>query len=71
MENRKENNHNKQENNIVKDLIQAYRDEYQLTAIQKMAQENFKVYHAHVSAGFTPQQAMQILLLYIDLNRNS
>lgn len=71
MENKKENNQNKQENNIVKELIQAYREEYQLTAIQKIAQENFKVYNAHVSAGFTPQQAMQILLLYIDLNRNS
>jgi len=71
MGNERENNRNEQENNIVRKLMQAYREEYQLTAIQKMAQENFKVYHAHVSAGFTPQQAMQILLLYIDLNRNS
>lgn len=71
MGNERENNRNEQENNIVKNLIQAYREEYQLTAIQKIAQENFKVYHAHISAGFTPQQAMQILLLYIDLNRNS
>ena len=71
MGNERENNRNEQENNIVRKLMQAYREEDQLTAIQKMAQENFKVYHAHVSAGFTPQQAMQILLLYIDLNRNS
>lgn len=71
MGNERENNCNEQENNIVRKLIQAHREEYQLTAIQKIAQENFKVYHAHISAGFTPQQAMQILLLYIDLNRNS
>lgn len=71
MENEKENNQNKQENNIVRRLIQAHREEYQLTAIQKIAQENFQVYRAHVNVGFTPQQAMQILLLYIDLNRNS
>lgn len=71
MGNERENNRNEQENNIVRKLIQAHREEYQLTAIQKIAQENFKVYNAHISAGFTPQQAMQILLLYIDLNRNS
>lgn len=71
MGNERENNRNEQENNIVRKLIQAHREEYQLTVIQKIAQENFKVYHAHISAGFTPQQAMQILLLYIDLNRNS
>lgn len=71
MGNERENNRNEQENNIVRKLMQAYREEYQLTAIQKIAQENFKVYNAHVSAGFTTQQAMQILLLYIDLNRNS
>lgn len=71
MENEKENSQNKQENNIVRRLIQAHREEYKLTAIQKAAQENFQVYHAHINVGFTPQQAMQILLLYIDLNRNS
>lgn len=71
MGNERENNRNEKENNIVRKLMQAYREEYQLTAIQKIAQENFKVYHAHIGAGFTSQQAMQILLLYIDLNRNS
>lgn len=71
MGNKRENNHNEQENNIVRKLIQAHKEEYQLTVVQRVAQENFQLYHAHVNAGFTPQQAMQILLLYIDLNRNS
>lgn len=71
MGNKRENNHNEQENNIVRKLIQAHKEEYQLTVVQRVAQENFQLYRAHVNAGFTPKQAMQILLLYIDLNRNS
>lgn len=50
------------------ELIDALNQEHQLTELQKAAVDNRRVYQAHIDAGFTTKQSMQILLLLISMS---
>ena len=57
---------NKQESK-VNELLNTLNEEHKFTQLHYVAKEYKKIYDSQIQVGFTPNQAMQILLLLITL----